>query len=290
MRIATDEIDRVYIEYGVRDPSFMMPSHHLHPYYELYYILHGSCRFFIDNAMYDLHEGDFMVIPPHVLHCTRYPEGTVRRYTIYFRREDLEGNHVPEILDFDKTFAKKAILQIPPACQPQVAAALEQMMTEQKFADEAVPFTMQVQLKNLLLYCHRVGDLLNDTDAPAAAPDLHTTDREVIKAARYIAASYMKPITQADIAGVTGFSPNYFSRKFKEATGIGVHEYLVFVRLEHAARMLLTQKTSITDIALFCGFNDGNYFKDAFKKMYGITPREYRRNGAAARQSSQAAG
>ncbi|MDE5679282.1 MAG: helix-turn-helix transcriptional regulator [Lachnospiraceae bacterium] len=87
----------------------------------------------------------------------------------------------------------------------------------------------------------------------------------------------MEYLTMADIAEAAGYSPNYLSRKFREAAGIGVHEYLVFIRLQHAALELITTDNSITEIALRCGFSDSNYFKDAFKKRYGVTPRAYRK-------------
>ena len=50
------------------------------------------------------------------------------------------------------------------------------------------------------------------------------------------------------------------------------------MRLKHAQTALLTTDSSITDIALEYGFNDSNYFKDLFKKVYGKSPREYRKN------------
>ena len=86
----------------------------------------------------------------------------------------------------------------------------------------------------------------------------------------------MEPITSADVARAAGFSPNYLSRKFRAATGIGLHEYIVFVRLQHAAQELVSTSDSITTIALRCGFSDSNYFKDSFKRKYGVTPRAYR--------------
>ena len=43
-----------------------------------------------------------------------------------------------------------------------------------------------------------------------------------------------------------------------------------------AALELLSTQDSITEIALRNGFSDSNYFKDAFKKMYGVSPRAYR--------------
>ena len=94
---------------------------------------------------------------------------------------------------------------------------------------------------------------------------------------RVITEHYAEPITAADIAAAAGFSPNYLSRKFREAAGFGVHEYLTFIRLRNAAHELTATGDSITDIALRSGFSNSNYFKDAFKKQYGCTPRDYRR-------------
>ena len=49
-------------------------------------------------------------------------------------------------------------------------------------------------------------------------------------------------------------------------------------RLKNAQTALLTTNNTITHIALECGFNDSNYFKDLFKKVYGKSPREFRKN------------
>ena len=75
-----------------------------------------------------------------------------------------------------------------------------------------------------------------------------------------------------------GVSPNYLSRKFRQATGMGVHEYLSFLRLQQAAVDLAETTDSITDVALRCGFSDSNYFKDCFKRRYGVSPRTYRKS------------
>ena len=56
-----------------------------------------------------------------------------------------------------------------------------------------------------------------------------------------------------------------------------MHEYLTFIRLQRAALELVSTDHTVTEIAFRCGFSDGNYFKDAFKKKYGVTPREYRK-------------
>ena len=70
---------------------------------------------------------------------------------------------------------------------------------------------------------------------------------------------------------------SYFSRKFKLCTGFGYKEYLITVRIIEACRLLLNTDMSITQIAENCGFDDSNYFGDCFKKIKGMSPREYRK-------------
>ena len=118
---------------------------------------------------------------------------------------------------------------------------------------------------------------LEQMPAQELPADIHTTDRQIVKAAQFIGRNYMDDISAADIAAAAGYSPNYLSRKFREAAGIGVHEYLMFIRLQRAALELVSTDDSVTEIALRCGFSDGNYFKDAFKKKYGGTPSKYRK-------------
>jgi two-component system response regulator YesN len=74
----------------------------------------------------------------------------------------------------------------------------------------------------------------------------------------------------------------HLSRKFKEKTGVGLNEYMVIFRLKKAKEFLLTRdKMSICEVAFHCGFNDSNYFSWLFKKTYGVTPSQYRKNTRA---------
>ena len=272
IRTVSGEITRVHVDRKTREAGCVMQGHHCHPYYELAYIEHGSCRFFIEDTMFDLHDGDFLLIPPHVFHFTRYLFGSCLRCGIYFRAGDLESeliSHFPDGADF---LSQVRIFQVPTDARREIGRIIMRMAAEDRGFDERSPLMLRLQLQELLLLCSRVCLLLTETPA-----SIHTTDRQVLLAARYINEHFRQQISAADIAAAAGFSPNYLSRKFREAAGIGVHDYLVFIRLRSAAFELISTNDSVTDIALRNGFSDSNYFKDAFKKKYGITPREYRK-------------
>ena len=172
----------------------------------------------------------------------------------------------------DSFFSKMHILQVPELHQDDVNSLLSKMVREERIRDDRSSLLCTLMLQELLVMCGRVCHFLQD--APA---DIHTTDRSILQAARFITGHYMEPITTADIAREAGLTPNYLTRKFREATGLGLKEYLIFTRLQHAAMELVSTDASITDIAQKCGFSDGNYFKDVFKKSYGMGPRAYRK-------------
>lgn len=272
IRISEKEIDKIYAESEVKESGYVMPSHHCHPYFELFYIETGACRFFIENNMYDMHTGDFMLIPPQVFHYTRYLFGPCKRNIIFFRETDVEESVKQLLPQQAGFFSEMQIFQVPVTYQNQIAMLLLDMVKEEKISDERSSLMLQMLLQTLFLLCSRECKFPQDIPA-----NIHTTDRQIVQAAQFISGHYTEPITTADIAEAADYSPNYLSRKFREATGIGVHEYLVFIRLQHAALELIATDDSITEIALRCGFSDSNYFKDAFKKKYGVTPRAYRK-------------
>lgn len=72
-----------------------------------------------------------------------------------------------------------------------------------------------------------------------------------------------------------GLSRTQFYRKIKEFTGLTVVEYIRSKRLEEAAFLLQQDKLSIKEIAGLTGFSDIDYFRNHFKKKYGMTPSSY---------------
>lgn len=271
-KLENNSLRRVLVECQLREEGFVMSSHHCHSFFEIYYVDRGNCRFMVENNIYDLRKGDFLLIPPDVLHYTRYLDGPCKKYGIYFRSDDISPQVSAAMPGGSSFFYETRIFQLPDAHHYQAELLLDRMLTEEKIEDSRTEAMLYLQLQELLLFCSRNCSFLQDIPA-----NIRTTDRQIVLAARYISDHYMEPISAADIASAAGFSPNYLSKRFREAAGIGVHEYLMFVRLQHAALDLVSTNDSITEIALRSGFSDSNYFKDAFKKKYGTTPSAYRK-------------
>ncbi|WP_242944444.1 helix-turn-helix transcriptional regulator [Oribacterium sp. WCC10] len=178
---------------------------------------------------------------------------------------------------------KRYIMQIPPMYQIHVEQLIRNMEAEQRLNEDKIsPAMLSLCLIQLIVIVNRFSTGINSD----LMDDLHTTNRQVNLAATFINKNYNQRISLNDIAEVSGFSPNYLSRKFKEDTGMGVHEYLTFIRLNKAAIELAHTDHTITEVALNNGFSDSNYFKDAFHKAYGMSPRDYRKKDSPAESHS----
>jgi len=83
--------------------------------------------------------------------------------------------------------------------------------------------------------------------------------------------------TLAEVAELIGLHPATFCRSFKQSMGLSPHRYLLAHRVNRAKEMMNNQKLSLTEIALDCGFGSSSQFSVVFKKITGMSPREFRR-------------
>ena len=94
----------------------------------------------------------------------------------------------------------------------------------------------------------------------------------------FIRRHYSEPITLGDIAGAANISQSEAARCFKKNLDVTPFNYLILYRLEVAKAMLQSSETSITEIAMQCGFESVSYFDRVFRKYYWLTPKEFRGN------------
>ncbi|MBR4613442.1 MAG: helix-turn-helix transcriptional regulator [Kiritimatiellae bacterium] len=83
--------------------------------------------------------------------------------------------------------------------------------------------------------------------------------------------------TAADAVKAAGCSPSLLQRYFKKALGRTVIQEIQRVRLEKACRLLRHSETPISEIGPLCGYEDEIYFKLLFRRAYGKSMRDYRR-------------
>ena len=103
------------------------------------------------------------------------------------------------------------------------------------------------------------------------------SDSHALNIIRYISDNYMNDISIADILANATLSRRSIEMKFKNATGQTIYQYLISMRIEHLAYMLITTNRSPSELAYEVGFRDLSNIFRTFKKYKGCTVSEYRR-------------
>lgn len=99
---------------------------------------------------------------------------------------------------------------------------------------------------------------------------------QVQKCCFYIQTHLQSKITISELASQVGYSENYLSKKFKREMGTSIVEYINQQKIDHARILLQAESTPINDIAEHLGFSSQSYFAEQFRKVTGVSPREYR--------------
>ena len=102
-------------------------------------------------------------------------------------------------------------------------------------------------------------------------------DSRITSAIEYIEQNYQKPLTVDELAAHSNMSASRFFPRFKKEVGATPVEYINRYRVNRAILLLISDsELSVEDIAERTGFESSAYFRRVFKKMTGLSPREYR--------------
>ncbi|UPW17593.1 AraC family transcriptional regulator [Agarivorans sp. TSD2052] len=96
----------------------------------------------------------------------------------------------------------------------------------------------------------------------------------------HIHQSIAEPMNAKQLAHIAAYSPFHFHRCFKWVTGENVNDYIKRTRLERCANLLIfSPQLTVQDAALKCGFQSPSSFSQAFKKLFGRSPKQWRAGG-----------
>lgn len=127
------------------------------------------------------------------------------------------------------------------------------------------------------LYQLQYNMLLDFTNRVAQAQLPSDTTRDIYKCIQYIKQHTNQAISVSDVADYVGKSRSHISRCFKKELGFQMNEFIMRCKLEEAKSLLSYTDKSISEISSYLCFSSQAYFQNVFKKKYGITPNEYRR-------------
>ena len=136
--------------------------------------------------------------------------------------------------------------------------------------------SMTEQLDSLARFYHILTEFVPRLVRRETSPQ----DTSLIEAMTYLHTNYKERISVAELARMCNISESHFYNRFKLAYGISPIEYKNRILISQAERLLCDEPSmTIEQISELLGFESASYFRRLFKKLSGMSPREYRSRG-----------
>lgn len=248
---------------------------HKHDYYEFYLYVEGEVEIVIKGKTYPLKYGDLVIMPPGAEH--------------YARILSKDASYSRFILWISKEWTQKLMLQSPDYVYliQQAASAgryifhfsdlafnsvyskylhLVEEAHNNRFGRDAM---LELSVQDLILSMNRV---IYEQDNPRRNEENSDLLNDL---SLYIDSHLDEDLSLDVLANQFFLSKYYISHYFKNSLGISVHQYITKKRLDACSKALITG-ADITETFSDYGFSDYSSFYRAFKKQFGISPKEYK--------------
>lgn len=254
-------------------------DYHTHSFYEFVYIHQGVSTHYYNNTTSLLIPGDIFGIRPGDVHGYIYPNNTIL-YNCLFNLEIIENEMeqigklagVAPILNISEPSVWQRI-NLEPIERKEAVAYLERM----KWEGETRNMGWELKLKSLLIEFLVLFSRACENQYNQGEIGDYKYVEYIYKALDFIERNYTRGILVEEIAAFIGLSTDYFSRMFKQFTGLSPLEYIKNVRLAKATELLRYPNMSIAQVAIEVGFEDPGYFARQFRQTLGISPSGYQK-------------
>ncbi len=248
---------------------------HTHNYYEFYFFVEGDISMQVGKDIYPIQFGDTMLIPPNMAHraIIHNSEVPYRRFVFWISKEYYE--HLAQISPYYTyviNYAQKSkqyiwhLDQIAlNSLQSKMLRLLEEMQSN-RFGKE---LQIELYVEDFMLSINRlVYDILE--------PKQLTSDASLYsKLVEYIEEHLEEELSLEKLSEEFYVSKYHIAHIFKDNIGLSIHQYITKKRLA-LCQEAIRANMNITDVYHMYGFGDYSSFYRAFKKEYGISPKEYR--------------
>ncbi len=209
--------------------------------WNMIYVISGEISATLNDRVYTLQNGDVMLASPDDFY--------------YINENEIGSFNVLSFKSDDSTFSSKVL---------KLAVERRNMLSDLMHADDENQ--NQIFLQFLLIECQ-----YNDNNIQPIDNEKVRLFREAVGLMeRYVSSS----LSVNELADTLGISISGLKRIFARFTGMGVHEYYLFLKIKKA-KELLREGNNITRTAMLLQFSSQAYFSTAFKRVTGISAKVY---------------
>ncbi|MBB6479876.1 helix-turn-helix domain-containing protein [Spirochaeta isovalerica] len=271
--------DDIPVKILKRNPQPDYPVHS-HDFSELVLILDGKGTHFTQKHSFQVSRGDLFVINGDLAHGYKDLENLVLINILF----DLEKLKLPD-WDISRSPGFHTLFTIEPLLRETskfssrlklnrdqiryVTGLLDEMEREECHKREGYKYLTASLFMQLIAYLSRAY-------AGNAGSD-HSSLYQLGETISFIEQNLDRNITIRELLEVSHMSASTLNRAFQKITGTSPLDYHLKKKMDRACSLLLKRDSSITMIAYDLGFSDSNYFSRQFRKIIGVTPREFRK-------------
>lgn len=259
---------------------FFDPTFHLHPEFQLSYVVKGEGTRFVGDDIKSFRAGDLVLTGPYLPHVWRNDDK-------YFdRRSELSTTVI--VVYFRDYFLGEALQQKEEMANISRLFKKSERGLEITGETKQTIFRMMRQLLNLtgmdsIILLLKILNILAKSNECHLIAHNHlvssNTEAETSRMNKvygYTMKNFRQKISLYSVADVVNMTRTSFSRYFKTRVNKSFSDFLKEIRIEHACKLLRAEKMNISDIGYESGFQTLSNFNIQFKRVMGKTPHSYR--------------
>ena len=255
----------------------LIPYTHIHDEIEIVYVLRGTLSLRINSSVHTLKKNDIAIVNRLVPHKF-FDNNFAKFILLQFKPTGVyENNKSIDIKYLTPFFHSRDFSHFTAPCE---TPALEEMITviseiEKKIKEKGIAYELAVESDLVrLLYLMYQAQVFNMKIIESVKQKRNLQQLSTLL--KYMESHYDELITLEQACTIAKLDYHYFSRVFKEKTGKTFVEYLSFIRILNAQKLLTETDEPIAFVAQKVGIPNVSYFNRKFKAQNGMTPSQYR--------------
>lgn len=273
---------KAFGRFGIR--SFtpqLMKGPHDHGHIEFNWLTHGEMDYVFDGGLVTVRPGRLVAfwagIPHQTVRLT--PEALEgRQLNIYLPMDAFL--EMPQLGRLTETLMGGGVIQLTPDAIG--LETLERWHQDYRSGSSLRTDLVRAEIGTMFRRAALIGwdNLLPAWLETAGTPRTRTASpvRYVVRMVRHIVENIADPLSADDIAAVVGLHRNYATNLFTKVMHISVQKFVTRMRLIRARSLLFDGSVSVANIAFQAGFTSQTQFYDHFRKAYGMTPTQMRKD------------
>ena|SRR5690554_59298 len=261
--------------------SCFFPSWHFHPECEIMLVLEGTGIRFVGDSMERFQPGDLIFYGPHIPHLYRSDSeyydkesGLCSKAIVVYFKEDFLGKgflDLPEIIPIKKLFANSVRgVKFKGKAKEVLSKQIQDLYCQKNGIESIIQLLAILKTMSDTHEFHLLSSI-------GFTKNIEKADcKRINEVYQFVMDKYSESPSLEKVSEIANMSASAFCRYFKLHTNKTYTQFLNEVKIGNACKLLLNNNQSISQVCYEIGFNNFTHFNSQFKRIIGLTPREYK--------------